>query len=380
MHFKDCDSITLRIAFSMIRGLNYSTACHTFDLMDGDISTYFESSEEMLQRRFNIKSSIISYAYRQQLLEDAVKERNFVVDNGIETHFFNDEDYPFRLSACDDSPAMLYKIGKTNLNTTKIVAVVGTRHATPYGLEMANRIVKDLADEYGTDLLIVSGLAYGIDVAAHKAALAANVPTVAVAAHPLNTIYPAEHRSIAKAMINSGGAIITEYPTNRATHKGNFLARNRIIAGMSDCTVIIESDIKGGAMVTARIASAYGRDVFAVPGRCNDRFSRGCNKLITDQCAMLAGNGEDIIRAMGWESLKPEGAQHTLALSLTGDQTKVLNHLKKNPDDSINQMVIGLGMDFPKLTSVLFELEMSDLIVSIPGARYAITSLAAEIE
>jgi len=380
MIFEDTDILTRRIAFAMVRGQNLTTAQHMLELMNGDVSTFFEVSDDLLRRRFNIKSSIVDKAYRRSLIDDAFEELSFVKKNGIDTIFFNDSNYPLRLAQCSDGPAILYKLGNVNLDAKKVVAVVGTRHATAYGVDMATRLVSDLAQEYGSELLIVSGLAYGIDVAAHRAALANGVPTLAVAANPLNTIYPAEHRSVAVEMIKNNGGIITEYGVTQSVHKGNFLARNRIIAGLSDCTIVVESDRKGGAMSTARIAAAYDREVFAVPGRCSDRFSRGCNFLIASQGAQLVDSADTLIDVMRWPRKPKEGSQPSLTNLLSDDQLRVLRHLRDNPDHTVNEVVVNLGIPYPELSTILFELEMSDLIVSIPGARYAVTSLAADID
>ncbi len=374
----DKDMHIYRLAFSMIRGCNLGTGQKILSLI-GDEKSFFELSEGELRQKLNVKSNITDSDYRKGLIELASKEFDFISQAGINAIFFSEEDYPCRLMNCDDAPVVIYTLGSADLNASKIISIVGTRNATAYGRDMTQRIVSDLASAYGKDVLIVSGLAYGIDVAAHRAALSSNIPTLAVTAHPLNTIYPAEHRSVAIEMIQRGGGLLTEYTSSNVVHRGNFLQRNRIIAGLADATLVVESDMKGGSLVTASIAGAYDRDVFAVPGRTTDRYSRGTNKLIAGNKAVMVRDVDDIIDAMRWERKAQEGEQARLALDLSSEQVNVITYLREHPNDSVNELSRGLGVSFSTLTTILFELEMSDLIVSIPGNRYTITSLAADI-
>ncbi|MDE5555469.1 MAG: DNA-processing protein DprA [Muribaculaceae bacterium] len=253
------------------------------------------------------------------------------------------------------------------------MAIVGTRHATPYGLDFVNHFVAELAERLD-NLIVVSGLAYGIDVAAHRAALDNNVPTVAVVAHGLNTIYPADHRSTAAKIVNSGGAIVTEYTSDATIHRSNFLARNRIVAGLSDAVIVVESDIKGGALATARIAAAYNREVFAVPGRTTDTYSRGCNDLIASQSASIIRSADDLIETLNWTSRPKEFTQHELAFDMTPEQKSIADYITSHPDHTVNDICIGLGIPFSQLSAMLFEMEMSDMLITLPGGRYAVTA------
>lgn len=364
-----------RLAFSMIRGINIGLAEKILSFLP-DIEAFFTLSDDELHRLLNVRTSIVDSAYRRQLIDAAAKEYEFISKSAICPLFFSDDNFPKRLLNCEDAPVLLYTMGDANLNASKIVSIVGTRRATSYGQDMAHRIVSGLANEYGSEIIIVSGLAYGIDVAAHRAALECHIPTVSVMGHPLNTIYPADHRNVAIDIIRSGGALISEYPSSSAIHKGNFLQRNRIVAGLSDATLIVESDDKGGSMVTANIASAYNRDVFAVPGRASDRYSRGTNRLIYNNKAVLTRDADDIIEAMRWERKPAEGQQSALMLELSPEQSKTIDVLRQHPDYTVNELTRALGVSFASMTNILFELEMSDLIVSVPGNRYALTSLA----
>jgi DNA processing protein len=363
------DADDYKLAFSMIRGVNITTAAQLLAKV-GSEENFFTATDNSLKALTLLHNNVTERSYRDSVLDKAVTERAFTDSANIERCYFNDEDnYPQRLAECNDAPAMLYKLGRANLDSKHTIAIVGTRHATAYGIDFTTRLVESLSESLD-DLLIVSGLAYGIDVAAHKAALKFGIPTVGVMAQPLNTIYPADHRAIAAKMINEGGALVTEYCTSDAVHKGNFLARNRIIAGLCDATIVVESDLRGGAMATARIANAYNRDVFAVPGRVIDKYSHGCNQLIANQTANLLTCADDIIEVMGWHTKPKVGEQQQLALEIPQDQAEVLELIKAHPDYTVNDMVVKLGKNYAQLSDLLFQLEMADMVISLPGGRY----------
>jgi DNA processing protein len=363
------DADDYKLAFSMIRGLNATTASQLLSRV-GSEENFFAANDNALAAMTLLHKKVLNREYRDQLLRQAVSERAFTDEAKIERCYFNGSNYPRRLKECNDAPVMLYKLGNTDLDSAHLVAIVGTRHATTYGVEFTSRLVEALSLKLD-NLVIVSGLAYGIDVAAHRAALKCGVPTVGVMAQPLNTIYPADHRDVAAKMISAGGALVTEYNTADAVHKGNFLARNRIIAGLCDATVVVESDLRGGAMATARIAGAYNREVFAVPGRVSDKYSHGCNHLIATQTANLLTNADDIIEMLGWKCKPVEGDQQELNFTLPANQEEVLNLIKEHPEYTINDMIVKLGKSYADLSDLLFQLEMADLIVAVPGGRYA---------
>ncbi|MFG6386473.1 MAG: DNA-processing protein DprA [Muribaculaceae bacterium] len=363
------DNRDRRIAFSMAKGINYATANELCRRL-GSVDRLFDAPLDEIWAAVGAKKPFADESARRALICRAEAERNFIEKNHIRTLFFTDDDYPHRLTMCDDAPAMLYSLGNCDLNSNHIISIVGTRRSTPYGNSITERIIGDLADALPS-LVVVSGLAYGIDVAAHRAALACKVPTVAVVAHGLNTIYPADHRDVAARIVREGGAIVTEYPSDSAMHRGNFLARNRIVAGMSDIVLIVESDEKGGSMVTASIAQGYGREVGAIPGRTTDRYSRGPNRLIHDNAAVMIRDASDIIELMNWAVRRPEGTQNTLPFAEISPEAKpVVDYLRNNPDATVNEMTTYLGIPFKTLSALLMEMEMDDLIDSIPGGRF----------
>lgn len=364
------DSLKHRIAFSLAKGMIGDTAREMLQRA-GSAEAFFSFTPTQLAALAGSRSQIFSDSYRQELLDRAEREALFVESNGISPLSPGDDGYPTRLANCPDAPMMLYSLGKCSLNFQHAVAIVGTRHATYYGIEFTSRLVADLAQRL-PGVAIVSGLAFGIDVAAHKAALSASTPTVAVVAHGLNTIYPAEHRSVAAKIVESGGAIVTEYTSDYQMNRGSFLARNRIIAGLCDCTVVVESDYKGGALATARIAGAYNRDVFAVPGRASDIYSRGTNRLIANNAAALITCADDLIVHMNWKPVAKEPEQPALFKPLSAEQQAIIDFISSKPDCTINDICVGLGISYATATDRIFQLELSDRLAMLPGGRFSI--------
>lgn len=365
------DELLYQIAFSMLKGLRGNTALELLRRV-GSAENFFKMRREELVITTGADSDLFSNAYRASLIEKAKNERIFVENNNVSVHFIGNQNYPKRLDRCEDAPTILYNLGKYEFNHKYSVGIVGTRHMTSYGMDFTNNLVAELA-EMIPGITIISGLAYGVDVTAHKAALNANTPTVAVMAHGLKTIYPSEHRSIAKRIIDAGGALATEYSSDSQIFRGNFLQRNRIIAGLSDAVVVIESDMRGGSMSTARIAALYNRDVFAMPGRTTDQYSRGTNHLISNNIACLITSAEDIIKQMGWQA-RPLKEAPTLFSTLTEEQKQLLDFISSHPNATANEMCVQLGMSYASLSDRLFKLEMEDIIVSLPGGRYSISS------
>ena len=366
------DSLVARIAFSKIKGINHSTATRLLGIV-GSPENYFTLSPTALAASTGIDSKVCDDKYRQNLLENARTEADFIRQKNIAARFVASDTYPRRLNECDDAPALLYSIGQANLDSLHTISVVGTRHATPYGLDFVRHLIADVASSLDS-LVVISGLAYGIDVAAHRAALDNGVPTVAVVAHGLNTIYPADHRSTAARIVSEGGAILTEYPSDAAIHKGNFLARNRIVAGLADAVIVVESDTKGGAMSTARIANAYNREVMAVPGRTTDTYSRGCNELIAQQTATIIRSADDLIETLNWTARPAEATQQTIGFELTPEQKTVADYIVSHPDHTVNDICVALGMPYNRLSAMLFEMEMNDMLITLPGGRFAVTN------
>lgn len=368
-------ALNRKIGFSFIKGINVASGTDLLERVGG-IDAFYNAPTKTLWDKIGAQKSYCTDASRKALQELGASETAFVRKHNIETLFFTENDYPGRLRDCADAPVVLYKLGNCELNSRHIISIVGTRRATAYGQKFTNELVAELAERL-EDIVIVSGLAYGIDVAAHKAALNSGIPTVGVVAHGLNTIYPAEHRDIATRMIKNGGAILSEYTSTSQIHKGNFLARNRIVAGIADATIIVESDEKGGAMVTASIAQAYNRDVFAAPGRNTDRYSRGPLKLIFSNRAALIRGADDLIELMNWTSKKPAAPMPELSFAnvyenLSPEKTKIADYLRANQRATINDMVSSLDMPYSLLSARLMEMEMDDMVTALPGSAYTL--------
>ena len=301
------------------------------------------------------------------VLKQAEAELKFISNYNIKPLLYSDPDYPSRLRDCADMPFLLYYRGNANLNTDKIVGIVGTRNITEYGKEVTKKFVEDLA---GQDILIVSGLAYGVDIAAHHAALDHNLKTVGVLAHGLNQIYPSQHKSTAKKMVDQGG-LLTEYHSQVEMHPSFFPQRNRIVAGLCDAIVVIESAAKGGALITANIANSYNKDVFAVPGRVGDKYSAGCNFLIKTYKATIVESAANLLEAMNWESAgKPKKRKAQLSLTLTAEEQKIYQLLTDSPELEIDRIVALSEMSGGEIAATLLEMEMNGVLVSLPGKRY----------
>lgn len=311
---------------------------------------------------------------RDEALFNARKEYELMQKHNITGHFILNEDYPFRLSQANDAPIFYYQIGTANLDSQHVVSVVGTRRPTPYGIDFCKKLISDLA-AYFPDLLVVSGLAYGIDAAAHTAALEASRPTVAVVAHGLNMIYPAQHRDLARKIVKEGGAIISEYPFCSTPYRQRFLERNRIVAALPDAVVVVESDIKGGAMSTANTAFSYSREVMALPGRISDQTSSGCNHLIRKEKAHLITCGADLIEILGWQPLdiKLAPQQRNLFPELDGDSKLIYDTLRFSSDPmQTDRLHMQTQIPIPRLMSTLGEMEFDGIVIRHPGNRYSI--------
>ncbi|MBQ8565862.1 MAG: DNA-processing protein DprA [Bacteroidaceae bacterium] len=365
------EQLRYRIALAGVKGMNRLLA-ETLVELTGDVSAFFTLSQRELTELTGWNSTLFSEVERGKALLSATNEISFIRKNNITPLFFTDADYPQRLLECDDAPLMLYYKGNTSLQVPRVVSIVGTRHATPYGKNFVDTLMRDLADAC-PDTLIVSGLAYGVDVAAHRAALRYGLPTVGVLAHGLNTIYPAQHRNTAVEMLGNGG-LLTEYTSSQATHRGFFLARNRIVAGLADAVVVVESGIKGGSLFTATIAGDYHRDVFALPGRVGDISSMGCNNLIRQNKAALLTCADDLIEAMGWGNRREQPSQTTLTVErevdLTAEEQRIMQYLSLNGEGQINRMAVELDTPIATLSATLVELEFKGCVVAFPGGVY----------
>lgn len=359
-----------RIAFSQVKGNNPKMATQILNRI-GSEEEFFTLSQAALSSRLEFSGRITDNTYRSELLEKARAEVAFIESNRVRCFHFTDENYPQRLLECDDAPVMLYALGNADINATHMVSIVGTRNATVYGVNFINRLIGDLAERID-NLTIVSGLAFGCDITAHRRAMELGLPTIGVVAHGLDTLYPAEHRNYAAKMVRDGGGmILSDYLHGTPPHRGNFLARNRIVAGMADCIVVAESAARrGGALHTAKLGMLYNRDVFALPGRTSDLYSGGCNMLIRTNVAHLIETADDLIEAMNWKCRPPEGEQTLLFPELTPQQQLVIDYIRQNGEAQINSLTATLGIPAGQLMALLVEMEFNGLLLSLPGARY----------
>jgi DNA processing protein len=362
--------LTYHIAFASLQGMGVDLARKLLDVV-GSEEQFFAMSEQDLRALTHGRSKMYRDDYRQECLQRAVQEEAFVREHGIAATYFTDKEYPHRLIEAPDAPAMVYSLGQCDLESAHVMSVVGTRNATQYGIRFCDTLIGELAQRL-PDLVVVSGLAYGIDIAAHRAALKHGVPTVAILPRGLNRIYPAMHRNDAVAIVKQGGMLLTDYTSQDEVQKSNFLARNRIVAALSDCTVIVESAGSGGALVTASLAMSYDRDVRAVPGRCGDEYSAGCNKLIATNKAALITCADDLLAAMRWESAIQQPQQLEIFPSLTKEEQAVVDIIRDRGEIHLNSLADALHQPVYKLMSVLVELDCKKVITTLPGCRYTV--------
>lgn len=301
------------------------------------------------------------------------KELAFIESRGIRSLFLGEPGYPKRLLHCYDPPTLLYMKGDTDLNAARVLGIIGTRRHSLYGRQLTEALVSELAS---LGVIVVSGLAYGIDAIAHRASLKNNIPTVGVLAHGLNQVYPPDHLPIAKEMIGSGGALLTEFNTFSKPDKHNFPIRNRIVAGLCDAIVVVETGIKGGSMITAELANGYNRDVFAFPGRVGDAGSAGCHRLISGNKAMLITCAGEMVEALGWNDLRPGlpvKPQKELFAELSAEEQMLMEKMKGNDGLHVDELYLQSGLNAGRFSSVLLTLECKGLVHALPGKFYTLT-------
>ena len=359
-----------KIGISLIPGIG-SILAKKIIAYTGGIESVFMESKRSLLKIPGIGEQLANAIANQKVLDIAEEEVQFIAKNKINALFYLDKEYPERLRHCIDAPVMLYAKGDIDLNQPKVLTIVGTRNASQYGKEICNKLVYDLTDR-NHKVIIVSGLAYGIDVCAHKAALKNKLQTVAVLGHGLATIYPYLHKPIARSICKQG-ALISDFTSKTKVEKKNFIKRNRIIAGLSDATIIIESGEKGGALITADIANSYNRDVFAIPGRVKDTYSIGCNRLIKSNKAALIESVRDLEYIMGWDAPTKKGIprQKQLFIELSPEEKLILDLLKEE-DLTIDTICLRSDLPVSKVSPMLLNLEFSGLLKSLPGKVYSL--------
>jgi DNA processing protein len=354
--------LTLLPGIGNVRGKKLITVC-------GSAEAVFNENKKTLSKIPGFGTFTVQDISLLNVSKNAEEEINIIEKYKIIPLLFNSPLYPDRLKHCEDGPLLLYSKGNTNFNFPKVIGIVGTRKATSYGKKYCTEIVKQLASP---DILIVSGLALGIDGCAHEAAIENNITTVGILAHGLNIIYPPSHKQLAIQMLKNG-ALITEFSFYTKPDKENFPQRNRIIAGMSDAILVIETGLKGGALITAEFANSYNRDVFALPGRVNDFYSQGCNRLIRNNKAALVESADDIKYIMGWNDNKSnniKNIQQDIPINLNDDEKQIVDLLQINGESSIDFICLSCGMTNSKIASILLNLEFQGIVKSLPGNRF----------
>jgi DNA processing protein len=364
-------SLHHRIALSFVKNLGPVSAKSLIAYL-GSEEAIFKTSVAKMVKIPGIGDKRVALWDFNDALKKAEKELLFIEKHGIEVIFYTDSRYPKRLKNCGDSPVLLYARGKMELNPPHMISIVGTRNATDYGRQLCKQLIEEL-QQY--NVLIVSGLALGIDVAAHKECLRLNMPTVGVLGHGLDRLYPSQNRVTAEKMLENGG-LLSEYPSGTIPDRENFPQRNRIVAGIADATVVIEAGIKGGALITAEIANSYNRDVFAFPGRLGDDYSEGCNFLIRNNKAGLLTCVADLAFSLGWEKTdhaKPV-EQFVLPLDLSADERLIFDILQQHKTPlAIDDLTIKANMPMSMLAMNLLNMEMQGYIRSLPGKTYRIS-------
>lgn len=333
----------------------------------GNAEAIFKSKTNQIAAIDGVGSVMLKNIKDKAIFEKANQELEFIRKNDIKVSFFQDETYPDRLKHCIDSPVLIFSGGNIDLKNKKIISIVGTRQITSYGTEFCRKLIEDLAP---LDPVIVSGFAYGVDIVAHQFAMDYKLQTIGVLAHGLNQVYPRTHKKYMAKMEENGG-FITEFWSTSNPDKENFVRRNRIVAGISEATIVIESADKGGSLITANLANDYNRDVFAVPGRVTDRYSQGCNDLIKTQKASLLSSAADLIYVLNWDiEKKPKAIQKQLFIDLEADEQKIYDFLLKNGKELLD--TIALECDFPvfKISGILLNMELKGVIRPLPGKLF----------
>ena len=354
----------LQVAISLVHGLG---PVNTRNLISevGGVEEVFGSSDKDLLKIPGITQKVISSLRGDYILERADQELNFIEKNEVDVYFYTDKEFPRRLEFCADAPLLLFGKGNMNFNAKRVISIVGTRTSSQYGREMAEKIVEGLAE---LDVLVISGLALGIDISSHKAAVKNNLQTIGCLAHGIETIYPSSSRVTAGQMLKNGG-VLTEFLSGTLPNRENFPNRNRVIAGMCDCLLVVESKNRGGSMISADLAYGYNKDVFAIPGKATDKLSEGCNDLIKFKKGIMVTSGKDIAREMNWD-LSKKSVQPQLFPELTSGQKIALAAIRNASSIQIDELGLKTGIENSSLASILLELEFEGLIRSLPGKIY----------
>ena len=334
----------------------------------GDVEQIFKEKSATLQKINGIGNHVLKHLFDEKNLKAAEQELNYIKNNNIKYTYFLEDDYPTNLQNCIDSPILIFKDGNINLKNDKIISIVGTRNMSSYGRDFCTKIIEDLV-QYNP--IIVSGFAYGVDICAHKVAVKNNLQTIAVLAHGFEQIYPKVHKKYIN-QVNENGGFLTEFWSEEQPLRENFLKRNRIVAGISKATIIIESAEKGGSLVTGDIANSYNRDVFAVPGRTTDIYSKGCNNLIKNNRATLLTSSEDIVKMLNWDIKEnPKKAiQKQLFIELNENEQKIYDLLSDKGQQLLDIISLECNIPIYQLSSILLQMEMKGITKPLPGKLF----------
>ncbi len=363
------DDVLYQIALTLIPNIGAVQARLLIDEL-GDAKAIFNASIKRLSTIENIGEIRAKQIKTFGGFAQAEEEIVHLQKHNIETLFITDEHYPKRLLNCYDAPTMLYFKGNSVLNASRTISIIGTRNNTDYSRTVIEKLVNDIK-EYNP--VIVSGLAFGVDSIAHKAALQNNLSTVGVLGNGLHTIYPAQHKTLAKEMLNEGG-LLTEFVFATKPDKHNFPRRNRIVAGMSDATIVVETALKGGSMITAELANNYNRDVFAFPGKTTDAKSAGCNYLIKTNKAILLTDAQQLIEELGWQTAPvKKKAQRELFIPLSGEEEKIVSVLKEKDAVHIDELYLKSGLSSSEVAAAILNLELQNIVLSLPGKMYKLS-------
>ncbi len=357
------------LALQKTKGIGDIIAKKLISTLGSAVAVYTEKPKN-IAKIYGIGSITLANLKDRNPLKEAEKEVEFIIKNNIKTHYFLDDAYPNRLKFCIDSPILLFQKGVTTFENRKIISIVGTRNMTSYGRDCCEQIIKDLA-VYNP--IIVSGFAYGVDICAHKTALQNGLETVAILAHGFSTMYPKVHRKYEKELLEKG-SFLTEFWHHEEPLREHFLKRNRIIAGISEATIVIESADKGGSLVTADIADSYNRDVFAVPGRITDKYSQGCNRLIQQNKAVMLTSAQVLIAELNWETIprKSIAIQPKLFEQLLPDEELIVSFLQNNGKQQFDLIAINTKLTIQQTASLLFNLEMKAIVKPLPGKMFEV--------
>ena len=368
------EEIFYTMALTRLTNFNFQQALELYRTMGGAQLLYTYRNDIGDIMKMSSPRLVAALKNWDEAMKRADVEMKYMEEHGIRGLTLNDDDYPQRLTECPDAPLILYYKGNADLNQAKIVSIVGTRQCTTYGQDLIRRFVGDLC-HHCQQVLVVSGLAYGVDIHVHRRALEYGYPTVGVLAHGLDQIYPYRHRDTAAQMVNHGG-LLTEFMTQTNADKPNFVRRNRIVAGMADAVILVESAEKGGGLITTEIAQSYDRAVFAFPGNVGQPYSEGCNRLIRDNGAALITGAEDFVKSMGWEDetirqqALANGIERDMFPDLSPEEQQVVGILRQTNDLLLNFLSVKANIPIPRLTALLFQLEMKGIVKPLAGGMY----------